>query len=350
MSELYLVQQGTRLHRHQNALALFQGQRVVRRVPVENLDRIVLAGNVTLAPSAREFVLRRGIDTVFLSWTGRFLGRLSGGMGKNVFLRLQQYSRLQDEAFRLETARAVVAAKVGNQLALVNSRLKDGPSEALRQGRRLLQRIGEAIPLAKELSSLRGHEGRAAAVYFRCFADMLRPEEFVFTHRNRRPPRDPVNVLLSLGYTLLLAAMDGELASAGLDPATGCFHEPAYGRPSLSLDLIEEFRAPVVDALVLRAVNRREFRLTDFYFPEAMADDARRLPEFEELRREAPVILTHEGFRKFIRLYERRLGERIATAQGRQSLRNLIRRQAGGYARAIRGEIPYRPLQWTIDY
>ncbi|HOB52811.1 MAG TPA: CRISPR-associated endonuclease Cas1 [Acidobacteriota bacterium] len=349
MGELYLIQPGTQLHRHRNGLALFRGRRRVRAIPVESLDRIVVAGDVTLAPSAVELVLRRGIDTVFLGWSGRYLGRLSGGLGKNVFLRLQQYNRLQDEAFRLVTARAIVSAKVDSQLALVGARLKDAASEALRRGRRLLQETRAAVPAAGDLASLRGHEGRAAAVYFRCLAGLLRPGEFAFTGRNRRPPRDPVNVLLSLGYTLLLSAMDREIAAVGLDPGLGCFHEIAYGRPSLPLDLVEEFRAPAVDALVLRAVNRREFRITDFYFPDAMAEEARRLPEFDELRREAPVILTHGGFQKFIRLFEQRLGERVAVDGGRQTLRGLVRRQAGRFARAVRGEEPYLPTRWEAN-
>lgn len=346
MSVVYLVRQGTTLRRKDDNLALFAAGKLVERIPSGQVERLVVLGNVTLAPSAVAFILTRGIDAVFLSWSGRYLGRLRGGTGKNVFLRLRQYSRMEDAAFRLDVARAMIAAKVRSQAAVLETRLKEGPDELLSAGRRMLREGAASAAVAPDLDTLRGCEGRAGAVYFRCFGELLRGGDFVFSGRNRRPPRDPVNVLLSLGYTLLLGALEREVESAGLDPAVGCFHELVYGRPSLVLDLQEEFRAPVVDLLVLRACNRRLMRPQDFYFPGDMAEEAKGMAEFGELEREAAVVLSFEGFRKFITLFEQRVQERITPEgeAGPQVIAALLRRQVARYVRAVKGEEVYEAL------
>lgn len=357
MSTVYLVRQGTTLNRKDSSLLLCQGKRPLEKIPAEELDRLVILGNVTLSPAAVSFLLTRGIDTVFLSFYGRYLGRLSSGTRKNVYLRIQQYDRFQDADFRLAVARRIVRAKVLSQAGVLESRLKDGPNPVLSLGRERLLEAAASAAKAGDPASLRGFEGRAGAVYFRCLEEMLRTPEFVFRGRNRRPPKDPVNVMLSLGYTLLLAALEREVEQSGLDPCVGCFHELEYGRPSLVLDLQEEFRVPAVDLLVLRACNRRVMRLQDFYFPDRMAEEARDLQEFAELKREAPVVLTYEGYRKFIGLFESRCGERLSirpldaqengsAGGGRHELRSLFRRQVARYARAVKGEEEYEPVVW----
>lgn len=356
MSVVYLVRQGTTLHRKDGSLLLCQGKRPVEKIPADELDRLVVLGAVTLSPSAVSFLLSRGIDTVFLSFYGRYLGRLNAGTRKNVYLRLQQYDRLRDAPFRLAMARQIVRAKVLSQAGVLESRLKDGPNPVLSRGREQLLEAAAGAARAGDLASLRGFEGRAGAVYFRCLEELLRTPDFTFHGRNRRPPKDPVNVMLSLGYTLLLAALEREVEQSGLDPGVGCFHELEYGRPSLVLDLQEEFRVPAVDLVVLRACNRRVMRLQDFYFPDRMAEEARDLAEFSELRREAPVVLTYEGYRKFIGLFESRCGERLSvrTLSGgegaaggrRHELRALFRRQVARYVRAVKGEEEYEPVVW----
>lgn len=346
MGAVYLTRQGTTLRRKDDNLALFRGGRLEERVPAEQVDRLVVLGNVTLAPSAVAFVLTRGIDTVFLSWTGRYLGRLRGGANRNVFLRLRQYARMDDAPFRLGLARAMIGAKIRSQAAVCAARLKNGPDRLVAAGRRMLLEQAAAAIAAPDPDTLRGCEGRAGAVYFRCFGEMVAGSGFLFSGRNRRPPRDPVNVLLSLGYTLLLGALEREVEAAGLDPAVGVFHELVYGRPSLVLDLQEEFRAPAVDVLVLNACNRRQVRPTDFYFPDRMADVAADLEEFAELKREAAVVLTFEGYRKFIGLFEQRMQERICVEEdGRlQVISSLVRRQVARYVRAVKGEEEYVPV------
>lgn len=349
MSVVYLTRQGTTLRRRDGNLAVCRGERVVDRIPMGAVERLVVLGNITVAPSAIGWLLGNGVDTVFLSWHGRYLGRLTAGPGKNVYLRLRQYTRLGDQPFRLAIARRIIAAKVAGQQAVVDNRLRGEPDERLSRGRDMLRELVRRCAEAASADELRGLEGRAGAVYFRCFGEMLRSSEFIFRGRNRRPPRDPVNLLLSLGYTLLLAALEKEVDSSGLDPAVGCFHELEYGRPSLVLDLQEEFRCLAVDTLVLRVCGRRVMRLTDFYFPDQMAEEARDLAEFEELQREAPVILTHEGFRKFIGQFEQRCQERVRVdGEGeRRELRGLFRRQVERYVRAVKGEADYEALVWT---
>lgn len=349
MPTVYLVRQGGMLRREDNALALYLRQRRMERIPLEAVDRVVVLGCVTLTPAAVTLLLSKGIDTVFLSRSGRYLGRLMTAAGPNVFLRVRQVHRLDDGEFRLAVARTLVASKIAGQCRVVESRARRAAREVLRRGLEKLEEARPAVEAAPSLDDLRGVEGRAAAVYFRCFGEMLEGSAFRFDGRNRRPPRDPVNVLLSFGYTLLASALEREVSALGLDPALGCLHELVYGRPSLVLDLMEEFRPGVVDALVLRICNRRQIRLEDFYFPDDMAAEARHDPEFFELARESPVVFTHEGSRKFIDLFEARLGER-AGVEGRKERadwRSLLRRQVTRYARALRGEEDFAPLGWS---
>jgi len=187
-----------------------------------------------------------------------------------------------------------------------------------------LARVGTAT----NLNELRGCEGAASAAYFKAFPHMLRTPDFSFSGRNRRPPRDPVNALLSLGYTLLANSIEAAVRTVGLDPYLGALHAPEAGRPSLVCDLIEEMRAPVVDALVLAALNQRAFKTSDFH--DDFGDDV--------------VIMPQATVRWFVTLFERRLNRKTLYHPTRKKLawRDVFEQQARAFARALMDDQPYQ--------
>jgi CRISPR-associated endonuclease Cas1 len=222
----------------------------------------------------------------------RAVGGLTTGMGlKNVFLRRDQFARAEDEVFCLAIARDIVATKIRNQRTLLQRNHIEPPALALSR----LKQLADSAQDAGALESLLGIEGTAARLYFEQFAGMLKAEDdadrpgFDFTTRNRRPPKDPVNALLSLGYAMLTRDLTFVCHAIGFDPFMGFYHQPRFGRPALALDLMEGFRPLVVDSSVLTAVNARMVTADDF----VRAGDA--------------LALSPRGRKGFIRAYEQRM-------------------------------------------
>ncbi len=263
MHTLAISEQGLAVHAEGDLLALQRGRNVVRRVRVAELEQVLLFGRVEVSSGAIALLLRRGVELVWLTQNGRFRGRLLGRLTKHVTLRLVQYRRATDADFCLRLASRFVSGKIHQQrqiLLRAQRRLQDGQvAEAL--GR--LRLLHDRAQACTSLDSLRGLEGAAAAAYFEHFGRLLRNDAFHFQGRTRRPPRDEVNAMLSFGYAVLGSLLETELYRCGLDPLLGFFHQPAFGRASLMLDLLEEYR-PVIDALVLRLVNRRQLSPQDF--------------------------------------------------------------------------------------
>jgi CRISP-associated protein Cas1 len=263
MHTLAISEQGTSVHADGDTLVVQRGKSVLRRIRAGELEQVLLFGGVEVTRQAMNLLLRREIEMVLLTQDGRFRGRLSGRGSKNVQLRLAQYQRSTDPAFCLGVARTIVAGKLQNQrqiLLRAQRRLQDDDlAVAVGNLRVMAQRAAECT----DLDVLRGFEGQGAALYFGQFGKLIRIPEFQFTTRSRRPPKDPVNALLSFGYAVLGSLAESDVYRCGLDPMLGFLHQPAYGRPSLMLDLLEEFR-PLIDTLVLRVVNRRQLSVQDF--------------------------------------------------------------------------------------
>jgi CRISP-associated protein Cas1 len=263
MHTLAISEQGTSVHADGDTLVVQRGKSVLRRIRAGELEQVLLFGGVEVTRGAMNLLLRREIEMVLLTQDGKFRGRLSGRGSKNVQLRLAQYQRSMDPAFCLGVARTIVAGKLQNQrqiLLRAQRRLQDDDlAVAVGNLRVMAQRAAECT----DLDVLRGFEGQGAALYFGQFGKLIRIPEFQFTTRSRRPPKDPVNALLSFGYAVLGSLAESDVYRCGLDPMLGFLHQPAYGRPSLMLDLLEEFR-PLIDTLVLRVVNRRQLSVQDF--------------------------------------------------------------------------------------
>jgi CRISPR-associated protein Cas1 len=302
----------------------------LQTVRARDLERVVLYGNVQVTSQAAAFLLEQGIETSFLSRSGRFRGRLAPADSKNVFLRLAQYDRHRDEAFRLAVGRAIVARKIANSRALLRRYGRNHPEIDLEATVAQLDAALPGVPPQASIEALMGTEGQAAAAYFRAYGRLFR-QELQFTTRSRRPPRDPVNALLSLGYTLLTSEAAGALAAHGLDIYIGFLHSLEYGRPSLALDLVEEFRQPVIDRFTLSLANRRVLKPEDF-----------------EDRGAEGVFLSDAARPRYFAFYERMMATEFTDRRTGQptSFRALLGAQARKMAAAVQSGQTYEPWAW----
>jgi len=255
------------------------------RIPLIKIDEVVVLGEVTLTASAIHLLLERDIEITFLGQYGQFKGRLSPPFSKNAILRMAQYRAHQDMTRRCELARRFVIGKLMNQRTMLQrSQRRQADAEmkqAIEQINTLLRQLA-ALPLdsahvphklasgdnriaGTPLEAILGMEGAGSAAYFNCFGNLLSdPRQWPFPGRVKRPPTDPVNALLSFGYSLLTTKVASAVQLVGFDHFVGYLHSSFYGRPALALDLVEEFRPIIVDSVVLNMLNHRMLSADDF--------------------------------------------------------------------------------------
>lgn len=261
---VYVTTQGARIVREGRHLLVKKDTDIYHTLFTYKLEQLVLMGNVVITPHALKLLLRENIDTVFLRVDGRYLGRLASAEPKNVFLRRRQFVLSDDGAFCLPVARSIVLGKMANMATVLNRiarTRKEGVASTAADNIRKLARRCEG---ATNLEQLRGYEGAASATYFQSLGLGLNQNPG-FTKRVRRPPTDPVNAVLSLLYTFLINRAYAAVRVAGLDPYPGVLHSLEYGRHSLPLDLVEEFRTLVADTLTLSLFNLGVLKEDDFY-------------------------------------------------------------------------------------
>jgi len=294
-----------------------------------DVSQLVLFGNVSLTTPALHELMRREIPVSWHSHGGWFLGHTTGTGHRNVELRTAQYRASFDPSQCLTLARGLVAAKLRNGRTLLRRNWRDGePPAALLDD---LKRQADHAARARGLPELLGIEGSGAAVYFRHLAGALKRSggepAFDFETRNRRPPADPVNALLSFAYALLTRTFTITLSAVGLDPYRGFYHQPRYGRPALALDLMEPFRPLLADSAVIQAINNGEVQIADF------------------VRCGSAAALKPDGRKRFIAAFERRLAHEIIHPQFgyRLSYRRLLEVQARLLGRWLLGEIAEYP-------
>ncbi len=295
MAYLYVTEQGARLHKTGDRLVVTKSDERLLEVRCRDVEGVMLFGNVHFTTPAVRELMEHGIEMALLTLHGELVCQLTPPTARNVSVRLAQYRCAQDAELSLKLARTLVEAKVANSLALVRAHAKNYPEPALTSAIADLESTLGRIPAIVDVDVLLGLEGQAAKAYFRGFAKMIRGN-WTFDGRHKRPPRDPVNSLLSFGYTLLFNEMASLLDGIGFDPYIGFFHQPSYGRPSLAADLIEEFRAPIVDRLTLRLLNNRMLAPDDFTVEAGIQG----------------VRLTRDALKRYLAEYDRLLG-RIAS-------------------------------------
>jgi CRISPR-associated protein Cas1 len=292
---------------------------------------VVIFGNVNITTPVIHYLLLEGIDCVFCSSTGRYHGRLFSNESKFGLLRQSQFQAVNNPATRLTMAIRFVSGKLANQRTMLMRYLRETPLPELASTVESLGETLDNITRAKDLGSLQGMEGYAGIVYFNAFRRLLK-QDLGFRARVRRPPRDPVNSMLSFGYTLLVYTVQAAIRTVGLDPFLGFLHATEYSRPSLALDLMEEFRPLIVDSIVLRLVNTNTLTARHFEQP---ADAG------------GMVRLNAEAMRIFIQQFEERMQTEIKhPLTGYQvTYRRCLELQVRQLARVITGQSSeYKPF------
>ena len=333
---LIVQSQKARIGKEGETLKITDEEKGEAQVRFIDISDVALFGNVSITTPALAALLEREIPVTFHSHSGWFRGVAHGVGHRNVEIRTAQYRMSFDEAACLRFAKELIAAKITNQRTILRRNWRGPPEE--RQV--VLDRLGAARRSAGGVATpaqLLGVEGDGAAVYFRAFAGLLKsPEDkqgagelaaFRFEARNRRPPTDPVNAMLSLAYAMLTRHLTIALASVGLDPYRGFYHAPRYGRPALALDLMEPFRAIIADSVVLSVVNTGEVGPGDFVVTVT------------------GTALTQAGRRRFVEAFERRLAQETThPVFGYQvSMRRMLLVQARLLSRFLLGELPTYP-------
>lgn len=348
---LYLNTQGLYVGKNGNVLRVKEKEKVVQEVRIFDICQLSLFGNIQLSTQAIQSLCENEIPIAYFSQGGWFYG-VTHGLGiKNIFLRREQFRWADSPTFCLRFARALVAGKIKNQRTMLQRNHIEPPVGAIAQMKYL---VGD-VEHAESLEQLLGLEGNAARIYFENFAGMIkanddladdRPKQqslfatspvqkptgllqrFDFVNRNRRPPRDPVNALLSLGYSLLAKDLAIVCQSVGFDPYLGFYHQPRFGRASLALDLLEPFRPLIADSAVLTAINTRMVTEDDF------------------IAAGQSVALTANGRKAFFRAYEQRMDTLVTHPLFgyRVSYRRMLEIQTRLLARVVTGEIPTYPV------
>jgi len=324
---LYVQQPGARVSKQGDCLKIMDHDEVLTEARLVEVSHLVLFGAIQVSTQVVQELCRREIPISYLSSGGWFYGITTSLMHKNVELRRRQYSAAASPSFCLGLATRLVQAKIANCRTILRRNHTAALDTVLQDFKRDHVHAGQA----QSLEELLGIEGTAARRYFAEFSGMLKTDkalsEFDFDGRNRRPPKDPVNALLSLAYAMLAREWTVTLHAVGLDPYLGFYHQPRYGRPALALDAMEEFRPLIADSVVLTAINNGEVRSEDF------------------IRRMGTVALTPEGRRRFIDTYERRMSQEIThPVFGYQvSYRRILEVQARLLGRYLCGEIPEYP-------
>lgn len=323
----YISEPGSELRRAGSRLRLDRGDECLCRVSPQSLSHVIVFGDVLLTPEAISLLLKHSVPVSLLTAGGRFRGRIVPPEAPTPSLRQAQYHCAEDPVYALGFARAIVRTKLTGCTQLLRRHIRNETGADISSHLKALAKARLQLTNATSIQAIRGIEGKAAAVHFDAFRHLLRdPADFI--KRTRRPPRDPVNALLSFGYCLLNAEIVGQVAAAGLDTQVGFLHVTRAGRPALALDLVEELRAAVVDRVVLRCWNLRIITDDDFTLDESL------IP-----------ILRSDARARFLREYERRMNRPFTHVRGfRTTYRRLVHGQARAVAHCFREFEQYRGL------
>ena len=338
LNTLFVTTQGAYLSKEGETVAVKVDGEVRLQIPVHTIGGIVCFGQVSCSPYLMGFCAEKGVAISFLTEHGRFLARVQGPVSGNVLLRREQYRWADNPVYSANMARAVIIAKIANCRTVLQRALRDHADRVeeddLRRAVTLLGRCLESCNREEDLDALRGIEGESAHAYFSVFDSLIvaQKDAFKFAERNRRPPLDNVNCLLSFLYTLLVHDARAAIESVGLDPAVGFLHRDRPGRPSLALDLIEEFRPFLADRLALSLINLRQVQGKGFRRMESGA-----------------VLMDDETRKTLLVAYQERKQEEILHPflEEKVTVGLLMHMQALLMARYLRGDMDgYPPFVW----
>lgn len=338
LNTLYITSSEYYLSLDGENVIISQSKKEIGRLPLHNLEAIVTCGYAGASPALMEKCAAGNISITFLSPTGRFRAKVTGKAYGNILLRRTQYRMADDKKQTLEIARNFILGKIYNQRSVINRAQRDYAerldTEKLSLVSGQLRETLQTVREADTMETLRGNEGEAASRYFSQFNQLIlqQKEEFCFDIRNRRPPLDRVNALLSFTYALLTSMCVAALETVGLDPYAGFMHTDRPGRCSLALDLMEELRAPYADRFVLSCINKK------------MVDSS----DFEE-KENGAVFLNESGRKKYLAVWQSKKAEKLTHPYLQESIEwGLVPYvQALLLARFIRGDLDgYPPFLW----
>ena len=332
MAYLYLTEQGSVLRKAGDRFLVEKDDEVLLDLPYHKLENVLLFGNVQVTTQALGELLEKGVCLSLFSRQGSYRGSLAPPRGHHVLLRLAQFDTLRQAPAALAFARSIVAAKIFNGLeVLARYREKNPVSGEFDARTALIRSAMEGCAGAADIAALDGVEGAAARAYFTCVMEFNR-SSLSWPGRRKHPSVDPLNALLSLGYTLLMHELTSLLEGAGLDPYVGYLHQPDRGRPSLALDLMEPFRHPLVDRLVLLLVNRGMIKEGDFH----------------RSGEGGGLFLAPGPQRKFFAEYERwMLDKAPGGAPAGPRWRELLKAEVERLATAFGKGTPFEPFRWS---
>lgn len=338
LNTLYITSQEYYLSLDGENVVITQGKREIGRLPLHNLEAVVTCGYAGASPALMEKCAANNISMTFLSTTGRFRAKVTGKTYGNILLRRTQYRMADDKKIALEIARSFMIGKIYNERSVINRAVRDY-TERLDTEKliRVSEQLKDSLKMVKEaetMEALRGYEGEAASRYFSQFDQLIlqQKDSFSFDVRNRRPPLDKVNALLSFTYSLLTGMCVAALEAVGLDPYAGFMHTDRPGRCSLALDLVEELRASYADRFVLSCINKK------------MVDSA----DFEQ-KENGAVFLNESGRKKYLSVWQNKKAEKLTHPYLQESIEwGLVPYvQALLLARYIRGDLDgYPPFFW----
>ena len=332
METLYVVEQGAYLKKDGNALKIVKQGSIIETIPVQGLQKLILSGYVSLTGSVMDFLIKNRIETVFVTPTGRFRARLMVDAHKHVALRKAQYMKLDNDRFCVETMTILVKGKLENMARFLLRRAGDYKDDSLRTAVAGLKALCRNLDTDFSKETIRGIEGAGTRIYFSTFNRLIKNPDFEFKGRNRRPPKDPVNALLSFVYTLLTNEVLSAIKICGMDPYMGSLHEISYGRPSLACDLVEEYRCDLGDRLVLSLINRKMVNPDDFVYKKG---NQLTFIDEKEMKDSRPVEMKPYLLKAFISFYE-------GMMTGSNSYRTLIRNQVYAFADYLKEPVEHR--------
>ena len=331
MANLYITEQGAVLRKTGDRLLVKKDEEILFDTPCNKIDAVLIFGNVQVTTQSIRELFEHGIELAILTRTGRLVGQITSPATKNIELRVEQFKKYWDDSFRLRLAGIIIRGKLSNSLNLLKTFSYNHPEINLMPEMAGMQSALSNIEGAADINTLMGVEGNAARIYFSGFGKMIRGA-FTFEGRKKHPAPDPVNALLSFGYTLFFNEILSLLDGLGFDPYLGYLHNVEYGRASLASDLVEEFRA-TVDRFTLYLINDRIFNQADFFVNP----------------RGEGMYLTREAQKVYFAQYERYLNREFVhpDTQEKTSLRKCFRLQAERLAAYIRGGDEYNlfPLE-----
>lgn len=331
MAYLYITEQNSCLRKTGDRLLVKKEDETLLDVQCHKIDGVLVFGNVQITTQALHELMEHNIELAILTRTGRLVGQLTSPATKNIELRLVQFRKYDDPVFCLSYAKSLVAAKIANSRDIVTAHARNYPNPLLNEVAEELSRSQATAIQVGSMETLRGIEGTAARTYFSALSAMIRTD-LAFDGRHKRPPTDPVNALLSLGYTMLFNEIASLLDGLGFDPYLGFFHAVDYGRASLAADLMEPFRAPLTDRFTLNLLNLKMFTGADF----------------KQNPNGATVYLRSEALKRYFIEYEsfmNRESPKLAE-RGGPTLRACLRRQAENLAATLREGRDFEPFLW----